>query len=357
MKRNIQGRMAQELLKIKGQLSEIKGPVNTARKSEELSQSANHPVRIEEHRKDRVSELEEEIRGLRVEIDGHLQTEEELRNHISWLERLMSSRLDELEEANKALLAEISEHGQLEDELKEYARRVEEEAKIRITELEEANKALLIKIIEHRETEDALKKSADSLEEMTKRIAELEKANQGLLMEIAACASPPLAELAAAAGYVDDAVIEMTLDGTILSWNLGAERIYGYSSQEVTGFPFSIMIPRERYEEFRGIMKLIEQEEDVPPYQTVFVRKDGKQVRVSVSACGIKDDDGEIIGVSTTTCEISKNKPLLHDIPEAYNEAEKNSDPKELGVTGKQVEKLVAIRNLKDKPSKRKTKK
>lgn len=344
MKRNIQGRMAQELLKIKGQLSEI-------------SQPANLPVIIEEPGNDRVRELEEEIGGLRVEIDGHLQTEEELRSHISWLEQLMSSRLNELEEANKALLAEVSEHGQLEDELKEYARRVEEESKIRITELEEANKALLMKIIEHRETEDALKKHADSLEEMTKRIAELEKANQGLLMEIAACASPPPAELTAAAGYVDDAVIEMTLDGTILSWNLGAERMYGYSSQEVTGFPFSIMIPRERYEEFRGIMKLIEQEEDVPPYQTVFVRKDGKQVRVSVSACGIKDDDGEIIGVSTTTCDNSNGKSPLDDMPEAYSEATAKLKPGGTRDTGKAPEKLVAIHKLKDKPSKRKSKK
>lgn len=107
-----------------------------------------------------------------------------------------------------------------------------------------------------------------------------------------------------------DAIISQTLDGIILTWNLGAEQIYGYSRSEVLGKPLAIIVPPDRQNEFQGILKKISWGEKVEQLGTICVRKDGKQVPVSLSVSSIKDANGKIVGASVIARDITETKHL-----------------------------------------------
>ena len=105
----------------------------------------------------------------------------------------------------------------------------------------------------------------------------------------------------------DDAVIGMTLEGFIVNWNLGAETIYGYSAEEVKGRPISILVPPGRGDEMPAILATIKSGQRIDHYETVRVRKDGKQIDVSLTISPIKNAGGEIIGASTIARDITQN--------------------------------------------------
>jgi PAS domain S-box-containing protein len=115
-------------------------------------------------------------------------------------------------------------------------------------------------------------------------------------------------QLASIVESSDDAIISKTLDGIIVSWNSGAERIYGYSAEEVKGCSVSILIPRERPNEEPQILARIKQGEHIEHYETVRMRKDGKLINVSLSISPIKDAAGKIIGVSKIARDITQRK-------------------------------------------------
>ncbi len=117
-------------------------------------------------------------------------------------------------------------------------------------------------------------------------------------------------ELAAIVENSDDAVIGKTLEGIITSWNKGAERIYGYRPEEVVGLPMAIIIPEDRRDELPRILGQIRRGERIVHYETIRVRKDGKQIHVSVTVSPIKDEKGKIIGASTIARDISLRKSL-----------------------------------------------
>jgi PAS domain S-box-containing protein len=106
----------------------------------------------------------------------------------------------------------------------------------------------------------------------------------------------------------DDAIIGKALDGTILSWNVGAERLYGYSAEEVKGRPVSILISPDHPDEMPQLMGKIERGEPVHNYETVRVRKDGRQIPVSVTVSPIRDAEGKITGASTIARDITELK-------------------------------------------------
>src|SRR5512139_1314522 len=87
-------------------------------------------------------------------------------------------------------------------------------------------------------------------------------------------------ELAASS---DDAIIGKSLDGTISSWNRGAEKIYGYSAKEIIGQNIAILSPPDRHDEFLRILEKIKQGERVEHLETVCVTKEGRQIHVSLS--------------------------------------------------------------------------
>jgi PAS domain S-box-containing protein len=106
-------------------------------------------------------------------------------------------------------------------------------------------------------------------------------------------------QLAAIVESSDDAIIGKTLDGIITSWNLGAEKIYGYTSKEILGRSVSILIPPEHLDEVPQILKKIKRGERIDNYETVRMRKDGKQIDVSLTISPIKNAVGKLTGASS----------------------------------------------------------
>ncbi len=106
----------------------------------------------------------------------------------------------------------------------------------------------------------------------------------------------------------DDAIIGKTLDGTVTSWNRGAQAIFGYSREEMIGRSLLILFPDERKDEERFIIERLLFGEKVDHFETVRIRKDGSPVHVSVTISPIRDADGVIIGASKVARDITPLK-------------------------------------------------
>jgi len=117
-----------------------------------------------------------------------------------------------------------------------------------------------------------------------------------------------MAYLAAIVESSDDAIIGKTLDGTILSWNAGAERMYGYKAEEVKGQSISILVPPYRPEESREMLARVEAGHPTERFETVRLRKDGKAIDVSLTLSPIRDSAGKVIGVSAIERDITALK-------------------------------------------------
>jgi len=114
--------------------------------------------------------------------------------------------------------------------------------------------------------------------------------------------------LAAIVESSDDAIISTNLDALVLSWNHGAEKMYGYTAQEMIGQPVSALIPRDRPNEMAGVFEKLEQGEHAQRYETVRVRKDGKYVTISLTISPVRDAAGQVIGVSSIARDITERK-------------------------------------------------
>lgn len=106
----------------------------------------------------------------------------------------------------------------------------------------------------------------------------------------------------------DDAIASKTLDGTLISWNPGAERLFGYSADEIIGKSVTILIPEDHRNEEPEIIARIARGERVEHYETVRRRKDGTLVDISLSVSPVRDADGRIIGASKIARDISERK-------------------------------------------------
>jgi PAS domain S-box-containing protein len=116
------------------------------------------------------------------------------------------------------------------------------------------------------------------------------------------------AHLASIVESCDDAIISKALDGTILSWNRGAERMYGYRAQVIIGRSISVLIPAGRQHEMEEIRELVEQGECMDRLETVRLRQNGESMDVSVTISPIKDADGKICGASIVSRDITERK-------------------------------------------------
>jgi PAS domain S-box-containing protein len=130
--------------------------------------------------------------------------------------------------------------------------------------------------------------------------------------------------LAAIVTSSEDAIISTTLDGMVLSWNRGAEQVYGYSALEMISQPISILIPRDRPNEMVGVYEKFKQGQQAERYETVRVRKDGQYVTVSLTISPVKDASGQIIGASSIARDITERKreeaerlQLIHELTDA----------------------------------------
>jgi len=117
----------------------------------------------------------------------------------------------------------------------------------------------------------------------------------------------PLAILASIVENSEEAIIGKTLDGKITSWNYGAERIYGFASQEALGQSiYSLIIPADRRAETEGVLKAISRGLRVNRFQTKRLRKDGQLIDVSVTISPIKDAQGRLTGASAIGRDITE---------------------------------------------------
>jgi PAS domain S-box-containing protein len=116
--------------------------------------------------------------------------------------------------------------------------------------------------------------------------------------------------LAAIVESSDDAIIGKTLEGTITSWNIGAERHFGYRPEEIIGKRIFTLVPPELAEQEMSIMRRLNQGERVEHLETVRLRKDGARVDVSLSSSPLKNKAGEIVGASQTARDITERRRL-----------------------------------------------
>jgi PAS domain S-box-containing protein len=114
--------------------------------------------------------------------------------------------------------------------------------------------------------------------------------------------------LAAIVETSDDAILSDTLEGIIISWNAGAEKIYGYSANEIVGQHISTLAPPELKGEVQGILERLSRGEGVDHLETQRVSKAGMRIDVSLTISPIKNERGTIIGASTIARDITARK-------------------------------------------------
>lgn len=124
-------------------------------------------------------------------------------------------------------------------------------------------------------------------------------------------------ELASVVEYSNDAVVGLTLDGVILSWNSGAERIYGYTAGEVIGRPVYKLVPPERVDELPRTLAAVRRGESVANFETIRLRKDGRKIAVSLTESPIRDERGAVSGISSIARDITENKRLEEQLLQA----------------------------------------
>jgi two-component system CheB/CheR fusion protein len=128
------------------------------------------------------------------------------------------------------------------------------------------------------------------------------------------------ARLAAIIESSDDAIIAISLDGVIASWNQGAERLYGYTAQEAVGQPVAMLIPPERSGEEESLLERLRRGEHINHFETMRQRKDGSTVDISLTTSPLMNDRGEVIGASKIARDITERKRAEEAIRAAYEQ-------------------------------------
>ena len=108
----------------------------------------------------------------------------------------------------------------------------------------------------------------------------------------------------------EDAILSKTLDGIVTSWNRGAERTFGYTADEAIGKPIGLLIPQDRLDEESQIIERVKQGEHVTHFETVWRKKDGKEINIALTISPIEDGAGTIIGFSKIARDITEQKGL-----------------------------------------------
>ena len=125
------------------------------------------------------------------------------------------------------------------------------------------------------------------------------------------------ATLAAIVESSDDAIVSKDLNGRIMTWNIGAERLFGYREDEVIGQSIMLIIPPERIEEEAEILRRVRNGERLDHYETVRVRKDGTPVEISLTVSPVRSADGTIIGASKIARDITERRRMERQLRDA----------------------------------------
>lgn len=135
----------------------------------------------------------------------------------------------------------------------------------------------------------------------------------------------------------EDAIIGRNLAGKIISWNVGAEQIFGYRAKEAIGRLYSFLVPTDRRHELEEILKKLKRGERVEHYESVRLAKGGKLVDISLTVSPIKDARGVLLGFSTVGRDITVRK---------HNEAERNRLMRQLGERVKELTTMYDVAHL-----------
>jgi PAS domain S-box-containing protein len=112
----------------------------------------------------------------------------------------------------------------------------------------------------------------------------------------------------------DDAIVSATLDGVVLTWNPGAERLYGYAAGEVVGRDVSVLIPEERDADRRLLLERVRAGQRIPAFDATHRRKDGSPVTVSLSLSPVKDGHGRVVAVAGIAHDVTQTRRLESEL-------------------------------------------
>jgi PAS domain S-box-containing protein len=124
------------------------------------------------------------------------------------------------------------------------------------------------------------------------------------------------AHLAAIVMSSEDAIVSKNLQGIVTSWNGAAERLFGYTAEEMIGQPVSRLIPPDRHDEEPSILERIGRGESIEHYETIRRRKDGTHLPISLTVSPLIDHHGKIIGVSKIARNITEQKRVEESLRE-----------------------------------------
>jgi two-component system sensor kinase FixL len=141
--------------------------------------------------------------------------------------------------------------------------------------------------------------------------------------------------LAAIVESSDDAIIARDLNGTILSWNQAAERMYGYAAEEIVGRNVSVLVPQDYRAELAGIMRSVATGERIRHFETVRVTKAGDLREVSLIISPLRGESGEITGASSIARDITERKREIAQL--------RNSEARLRSVVESAVDGIVVI--------------
>lgn len=128
--------------------------------------------------------------------------------------------------------------------------------------------------------------------------------------------------LAAIVESSEDAITGRTLDGIITAWNKGAEKLFGYTSEEMIGQSTLLLIPAYRLDEYYDIVRMMQNGRSIEHYETTRITKNGKEIFVSITISPIKDDQGNVIGFSTIDRDITQRKLMEEELRKSKNQLE-----------------------------------
>jgi PAS domain S-box-containing protein len=116
--------------------------------------------------------------------------------------------------------------------------------------------------------------------------------------------------LAAIVESSDDAIVSKSMDGIVTTWNQAAQRIFGYTAEEMVGQSILRIIPKELHSEEAEILRKIRAGERIDHFETTRIRKNGETLRVSLTISPVKDSTGRVIGTSKIARDISLQKQM-----------------------------------------------
>jgi diguanylate cyclase (GGDEF)-like protein/PAS domain S-box-containing protein len=154
--------------------------------------------------------------------------------------------------------------------------------------------------------------------DLLKNIANI--ASEALLLKNASYEQVQLknSRLASIVDNSEDAIISKTLDSVVVSWNQSAEKLFGYSADEMIGKSITILFPKERIEEEAYFIKEIQNNNHIKHYETERLHKNGSLLHISVSISPIKNLNNELIGISKIARDISIQKKLQQNLVEEH---------------------------------------